>query len=189
MAGEIEIEILETRTREPSRLPLPSRDPQYRQVRQVGEELPGQPAIFVALSAWETMREHTAGRTDIELGGLVVGHFGIDGETPFVRVDAAIPALKADGAHGSLHFTTDAVIAVDEERERRYPELRVVGWYHSHPGFGVFLSGTDLGTHRAIFKGDSFLAIVLDPVRQTEGVFSWLDGEIRGPLGHWVVEA
>lgn len=42
----------------------------------------------------------------------------------------------------------------------------VVGWYHSHPGYGCWLSGIDVGTQRQsqLFQ-DPFLALVIDPNR------------------------
>lgn len=42
----------------------------------------------------------------------------------------------------------------------------VVGWYHSHPGYGCWLSGIDVQTQSTHQQyGDPFLAIVIDPVR------------------------
>ena len=42
----------------------------------------------------------------------------------------------------------------------------VIGWYHSHPGYGCWLSGIDVNTQRINQQGmDPFLAIVVDPVR------------------------
>src|SRR5277367_194206 len=41
-----------------------------------------------------------------------------------------------------------------------------VGWYHSHPGYGCWLSGIDVGTQatQQSFQ-DPFLAVVIDPDR------------------------
>jgi COP9 signalosome complex subunit 5 len=41
-----------------------------------------------------------------------------------------------------------------------------VGWYHSHPGYGCWLSGIDVGTQatQQMFQ-DPFLAVVIDPDR------------------------
>eukprot|EP00992_Anisonema_acinus_P006265 TRINITY_DN2013_c0_g1_i1.p1 TRINITY_DN2013_c0_g1~~TRINITY_DN2013_c0_g1_i1.p1 ORF type:complete len:359 (+),score=145.19 TRINITY_DN2013_c0_g1_i1:62-1078(+) len=42
----------------------------------------------------------------------------------------------------------------------------IIGWYHSHPGYGCWLSGTDLATQRTQQQYlDPFLAVVVDPVR------------------------
>jgi len=41
----------------------------------------------------------------------------------------------------------------------------VIGWYHSHPGLEVFMSGTDIRTQRIQQQfQDPYLAIVIDPV-------------------------
>ena len=41
-----------------------------------------------------------------------------------------------------------------------------MGWYHSHPGYGCWLSGIDVGTQMAQQQyQDPFLAIVVDPHR------------------------
>eukprot|EP01125_Pyxidicula_operculata_P021853 TRINITY_DN86_c0_g1_i1.p1 TRINITY_DN86_c0_g1~~TRINITY_DN86_c0_g1_i1.p1 ORF type:complete len:322 (-),score=81.76 TRINITY_DN86_c0_g1_i1:264-1229(-) len=41
----------------------------------------------------------------------------------------------------------------------------VIGWYHSHPGLGVFLSGVDVSTQRQQqFGQDPYLAMVVDPL-------------------------
>ena len=40
------------------------------------------------------------------------------------------------------------------------------GWYHSHPGYGPYLSGTDCDTQRMSQKiMEPWLAIVIDPFR------------------------
>jgi COP9 signalosome complex subunit 5 len=42
----------------------------------------------------------------------------------------------------------------------------IVGWYHSHPGYGCWLSGIDVGTqHQNQQFQDPFLAVVVDPNR------------------------
>ncbi|CAN6598045.1 hypothetical protein TRVA0_001S05226 [Trichomonascus vanleenenianus] len=42
----------------------------------------------------------------------------------------------------------------------------IVGWYHSHPGYGCWLSGIDVGTqHQNQQFQDPYLAIVVDPNR------------------------
>lgn len=46
----------------------------------------------------------------------------------------------------------------------------VVGWYHSHPGYGCWLSGTDLNTQRSFEKSSPrCIAVVIDPVQSVKG--------------------
>merc|ERR1719223_2604175 len=42
----------------------------------------------------------------------------------------------------------------------------VCGWYHSHPGYGCWLSGIDVSTQMLNQSyQDPFVAIVIDPIR------------------------
>ena len=42
----------------------------------------------------------------------------------------------------------------------------MVGWYHSHPGYGCWLSGIDVNTQMLNQEyTEPFLAIVIDPIR------------------------
>lgn len=42
----------------------------------------------------------------------------------------------------------------------------IVGWYHSHPSFGCWLSGIDVNTQELFQRSaDPFLAIVVDPIK------------------------
>jgi proteasome lid subunit RPN8/RPN11 len=40
----------------------------------------------------------------------------------------------------------------------------IVGWYHSHPGYGCFMSAVDLQTQSDMFREKYHVAIVIDPV-------------------------
>jgi len=49
------------------------------------------------------------------------------------------------------------------------PEM-VVGWYHSHPGFGCWLSGVDINTQQSFEAlSDRAVAVVVDPVQSVKG--------------------
>lgn len=49
------------------------------------------------------------------------------------------------------------------------PEM-VVGWYHSHPGFGCWLSGVDMATQTSFEQlNPRAVAVVIDPVQSVKG--------------------
>lgn len=51
-----------------------------------------------------------------------------------------------------------------------YSDLISVGWYHSHPGFDVFLSGVDYRNQEIMERIDPrAVAIVIDPIRSVRG--------------------
>jgi proteasome lid subunit RPN8/RPN11 len=136
----------------------------------VGEEIAGLRAASEAV-----IYRHIFGSADREVGGILVGRIAIDGGLPLVT--GAIPAISADEQRATLTFTQEAWAHVHRTLEREFPpDEQIVGWYHSHPGFGVFLSGHDLFIHKHFFSAPSQIAVVVDPQTQREGVFTW-----RGP--------
>ena len=49
-------------------------------------------------------------------------------------------------------------------------EQNVVGWYHSHPGFGPWLSGTDIETQKQQENlNPRAVAVVVDPIQSVKG--------------------
>jgi proteasome lid subunit RPN8/RPN11 len=66
-----------------------------------------------------------------------------------------------------------------DEAKANHPEANIVGWYHSHPNIGVFMSGTDMRTQQAFFYHDWSVSIVYDPVRQDIGFVNY------SRLGDW----
>ncbi len=61
-----------------------------------------------------------------------------------------------------------------------------MGWYHTHPDFGIFLSGHDQFIHRHFFAQPLQVAYVVDPIRQTRGFFQWRDGELEEVEGFYL---
>lgn len=49
------------------------------------------------------------------------------------------------------------------------PEM-VVGWYHSHPGFGCWLSSVDVNTQQSFESlNKRAVAVVVDPIQSVKG--------------------
>src|SRR4029453_14212343 len=62
------------------------------------------------------------------------------------------------------------------------------GWYHSHPGFGVFLSDYDVFIHKNFFTATHQIAWVFDPHSDSEGCFGWVSPDDLGPVTFSVVD-
>lgn len=99
----------------------------------------------------------------LEVMGLMQGY--IAAET-FIVTDAF--RLPVEG-------TETRVNAQDEANEYMVGYLQAcrdagrmenaVGWYHSHPGYGCWLSGIDVTTQDMQQMSDPFVAVVIDPER------------------------
>jgi len=58
---------------------------------------------------------------------------------------------------------------LDMLKQTNRPEM-VVGWYHSHPGFGCWLSGVDVNTQQNFEQlHKSAVAVVVDPIQSVKG--------------------
>ena len=119
---------------------------------------------------------HVFSSRAIEVGGVLFGTVDEDSGRPVVV--GVVEALEAEGARASVTFTHDAWETIIDTQERDFPDTQIVGWYHSHPGFGIFLSEQDIFIQEHFFSERHQFAYVVDPVDQTEGVFGWRDGQI-----------
>lgn len=122
------------------------------------------------LSTLATMKivDHAIKGKDKEICGYLVG-FAKEGtfyvldavEIPIIGTDSRveIAGQMGDRAHEYTSKLLDIMGKVG--REHNY-----VGWYHSHPGFGVWLSGIDVNTQRMLqMVNKTFFALVVDPYR------------------------
>jgi len=58
------------------------------------------------------------------------------------------------------------MVTFSENTERVGKKENVCGWYHSHPGYGCWLSGIDVQTQMTYqAHQEPFLAVVIDPIR------------------------
>lgn len=111
---------------------------------------------------------HVRSELSREVGGMLVGTIG-DGKAV---VTAAIPALRAESGSANVTFTQDVWEDILTSIDRDHPNEQIVGWYHSHPGFGVFLSDYDTFIHSNFFSDPAMLALVVDPLSGDAGWFA-----------------
>jgi len=112
-----------------------------------------------------------------ELGGFLLGVVSEENRR-FVEVRHFLPAVDARSKAASLTFTHETWSHLTRQAAERFPEDVVVGWQHTHPGFGIFLSGYDLFIHQHFFREPWQVALVVDPRQQDMGFFQWYDGRI-----------
>ncbi len=115
--------------------------------------------------------------TSRELAGVLIGDYKSTGEDSYlVWVNASIKALHTEGGRSNVKFTHETWDYINEVKEKKYKDLKIVGWYHTHPGFGVFLSDYDLFIQNNFFDMPWHVAYVLDPINKKHGFFG-LSGE------------
>ncbi len=136
---------------------------------------PSNDEVTVILSqlSLKQIATHCYSNLECEVGGALLGHAYRSAGRVYLDVRAAIPAVSAD--HGPIHFTftADAWTQLHEDRAKRYPELDIVGWFHTHPDLGVFYSSDDVVVHSAAFTMPWHVGMVVDPLRKETSFFGW----------------
>ncbi len=159
--------------------------------------------VFVAKPAYLRLEDHSASDLESEVGGILVGTWSLDAEhrQEFIVIEAALPARFTRQGSVYLTFTQDSLVDLHAEMDEHYPDRQIVGWYHTHPGMGVFLSSYDAWLHRHFFPEPWQVALVIDPlspaggffIRQADGMldpgryfgFHELDGNSGESFVHW----
>lgn len=103
----------------------------------------------------------------MEVMGLMLGEF-VDDYT--VRV-IDVFAMPQSGTGVSVEAVDPVFQAkmLDMLKQVGRPEM-VVGWYHSHPGFGCWLSGVDINTQQSFEAlSERAVAVVVDPIQSVKG--------------------
>jgi proteasome lid subunit RPN8/RPN11 len=173
--------------REPKKARRPDRDRRWACLAYEvprAEDLP----IFLDRKTADAIERHALRDTSVELGGIMLGHECVDDQTgePFVWVTECLEAKHYENTQASFTYTHDSWEEITRERDRLHPDLDIVGWYHTHPDFGIFLSSHDLFIHRNFFDQPLQLAYVVDPIRQTRGFFRWRDGGLDQVGGYYL---
>ena len=103
-------------------------------------------------------RVHVHGDSSLraEICGVLVGDVYRDELGPFVLIEHVIEGQASTGS--APDRSRSPPIPGSTSRllmDKQYPDLRIVGWYHTHPGHGVFLSDMDIFLHESFsaFRG------------------------------------
>ncbi len=134
----------------------------------------GQPFLLVDSDVVRKIRQHARSSSSTEICGVLIGQ----DKDNRIEVTASIEGENADQAGAHVTFTQDTWEHIYAVKDKEFPNQRIVGWYHSHPGFGIFLSEHDTFIHRNFFSSPGQVAWVYDPQSDEEGCFGWVNGRI-----------
>ncbi len=145
--------------------------------RPIGDETWSAVDILIEEPALRAAQVHALSSMNREVAGVLVGpspEKQPDGRY-VVHIHDTIIA-KHTVMHGaSVTYTPESWRYMNDVLRERYPDdtAVMVGWYHTHPGFGIFLSGMDLFIHQNFFTQIWHVALVLDPRARKSGFFGW----------------
>lgn len=140
------------------------------------------PAVRVPRRVLRQIHTYVSQNVSVESGGVLVGRFSERDNA--VQISGQISADHAHATRDSLTFTHETWVAIEDTLDAEFPGQQIVGWYHSHPNFGIFLSSHDRFIQTNFFSAPWHLAYVADPIRKENGFFGWQAGEIV-PIAQW----
>ena len=132
-----------------------------------------QQEFYLTKEAFQTIASHISwGKystsNQVEQGGILLGTVYKNPETNIIygMAEQAVNGSLARGSAAYLEVTHETWREMLNQVDRIYPNLQIIGWYHTHPNsLDVFMSGTDQTTQRRLFSQDWQFAIVLNPHR------------------------
>ncbi|HKV76833.1 MAG TPA: Mov34/MPN/PAD-1 family protein [Candidatus Sulfotelmatobacter sp.] len=134
-----------------------------------------QPILVVDSEVVRQIRQHARSSGKTEVCGILIGQ----DRDQRIEVAACIEGQNADEAGAHVTFTQNTWEHIYAVKDKKYPNERIVGWYHSHPGFGIFLSDHDTFIHKNFFSSPGQVAWVFDPHSDEEGCFGWVGNRIE----------
>ncbi len=181
---DTKIEILESKTlsRVAGVVVLPEN------VIPIGTAEPGSVKVYIRQEVYKRIEKLAKEEMSKEVGSILLGEY-IDGETEkSVIISDFIEAKYTDATAATLTFTHETWDYVYKEKEKKYPDKAIVGWQHTHPGYGIFLSSYDLFIQENFFNLPWQVAYVVDPIADTRGFFEWKQGKISKMDGFYVYD-
>ncbi len=142
--------------------------------------------IAMTKEAYADLLGHAKESLDREICGVLLGDLCEDDYGRFLNIDAALRGGAAKGGGTHVTFTQETWNEIHAAKEERYRKLQIVGWYHSHPGFGVEFSDMDRFIQQNFFGGPGQIAFVTDPLGGQEAIDANIDGQIAHIERFWV---
>ncbi len=124
---------------------------------------------------------------DINITSTVLDRIERDVRRPYERIGLLIGSLLDDelwindmvpggdsDSDTSCILPADKLARVADDVIKGRIQGRIMGWYHSHPGYGIFMSETDLQTHGKLLQFSPFVvALVVDPEVNEFGIWAF----------------
>jgi proteasome lid subunit RPN8/RPN11 len=132
-----------------------------------------QVTVLLNQAALRQLEDHCFQVLDAEIGGVLLGKFERQNIRNYILVEAILPVQSDD--YGPVHFTftADSWANLHKEKAENFADLDIVGWYHTHPGLGIFYSADDVVVHSAAFVLPWHVGLVIDPVFKQGCFFGW----------------
>lgn len=144
--------------------------------------------VYIRQAVYKAIEKFAKSDTSRELGSILVGTVSEQLGAKQIIITNAIEAKYTDASASTLTFTHETWADVHRKMEQNYPDKKILGWQHTHPGYGIFLSNYDMFIQQNFFDLPFQVAYVVDPVQNLRGFFQWKNGEVQKLDGYYVYD-
>jgi len=124
--------------------------------------------VSVSKDALQKAVDHANKSPDKEVLGILIGRVKDD---TLIIEDAVSGEIETGPTHVTMPGQTIALIA--DDILKRKIRGNIVGWYHSHPGYGLFMSDLDISTQTSLQQFSPYVvALIVDPSTGEAGFFT-----------------
>ena len=144
--------------------------------------------VYIRQDVYKALEKLAASDTSRELGSILLGSYSqVHGKT-HVIISQYIEAKYTDASAATLTFTHETWEYIHREHEKKYPELKIIGWQHTHPNYGIFLSNYDMFIQENFFNLPFQIAYVIDPIQNLRGFFQWKGQRVEKLKGYYIYD-
>ena len=151
----------------------------------IGERVEEDKNIYISQPVYKEIHKFTQNKTTNESGGMLIGNVVEEFGKTNIIVNGFVEAKYCEATPTTLKFTHETWEYVHKEMDKKFPGQKIVGWIHTHPNFGIFLSEYDKFIQENFFKEDYQIAYVVDPIQDIEGFYFWINGKIERCKGFY----
>jgi len=180
---DFEIEIIESDNKEKTnsmQLPL--------NFLTIGEVENDDLKVYIKQDVYKELEKYASSDTSKELGTIILGDYTEELGKMHVIISDFIFAKYTDASASTLTFTHDTWDYIHKEHDSKYSDKKIVGWQHTHPGYGIFLSNYDMFIQENFFNVPFQVAYVIDPVQHLRGFFQWKNGKVEKLKGFYIYD-
>ena len=154
----------------------------------MGERVEEDKNIYISQHVYREIRKFTKNKTQNESGGVLVGTVIREFGKTNILISGFIEAKHCEATPTTLTFTHDTWEFIHKEADKRFPGKKIMGWIHTHPNFGIFLSEYDKFIHTNFFSEENQIAYVVDPIQKIEGFYFWINGKLERCKGFYIYD-
>lgn len=154
----------------------------------MGEHVEEDKNIYISQSAYKEIHNFTKNKLTNESGGMLIGNvIEALGKTNII-IQGFVEAKYCEATPTTLKFTHETWEYVHGEIADKFEDGKIVGWIHTHPDFGIFLSEYDKFIQQNFFKEEYQVAYVVDSIQHIEGFYFWINERIEKCKGFYIYD-